>query len=130
MNDGRSSRGESRELKRLATLSRGRNGDEFRVTLEEFLPLDGPPAQFVSVRVWYRTDAGEMRPGKSGTTVRRAELARVISALQEAVRMMGASPAPSHLPTASSERHERGAREPARSGDLTGEDRSADMESF
>jgi hypothetical protein len=75
--------GESREVERLVTIPRGRNGDELRISVDEFLPADGgEPKMYISIRVWWRADDGQMRPGKVGCTVRRAELARSIDALQ------------------------------------------------
>jgi len=89
--------GQSREVERLVTIPRGRNGEEFRVSLDEFTPADGgEPKTYLSLRVWWRADDGKMLPGKAGCTVRRAELARVIDALQRGEELIEhpAPPAP------------------------------------
>ncbi len=73
--------GQSRELVRLATIERKPGEEEFRVSVDEFTPDDGEPKQYVSLRLWFRSDSGEFRPSKTGITVRRAEMRAVYAAL-------------------------------------------------
>ena len=89
--------GQSRELERLVTIPRGRNGDELRITVDEFTPADGgEPKAYASIRVWFKGDDGQMRPSKTGCTIRRAELARAIDALTRAEQIIENPGAPSN----------------------------------
>ena len=128
MNDGRPNRGQSREIRRLATLPR--HGDELRLSLEQFEPGDGGhPKPYFNARVWWKDQSsGEWRPGRAGLSFRRGELGEVIAALKEAEALMGnTSPAPSRSPSVPRERRERAAPQ---TGDLTSEDKSSSMEPF
>jgi len=106
----------SRELVRLLTLPRGREGEEFRISVDEFSPDDGEPKSYCSIRVWYRSGT-EMRPGKAGCTVRRGELEKAIEALQRALAIVtGKEP----IPRAADVRQQQ----------LPSTDQSAAMENF
>jgi hypothetical protein len=52
--------------------------EEFRISLSEFNGYD-----LANVRVFYRTDDGDMRPGKAGLAIRLEKLPAVIQALTE-----------------------------------------------
>ena len=81
--------GQSREVERLATFPRNKGREEIRLSLDEYAPASGvPPSKYVSVRLWYRNESGEMRPTQKGTTIRRAELAKAIDALQRAAALI------------------------------------------
>lgn len=85
--------GKSTELVRLFVAPRGRQGEELRVSLDEFAPDNGDIAKYVSLRVWFR-GREQMLPGKVGCTVRRAELRKVIEALLRAEAILnGKEPA-------------------------------------
>lgn len=59
-----------------------KNGrEEIRVSLTEFKGYD-----LVNMRVWFRTDEGDMRPGKAGLAFRVEKLSDLIQALQQAQR--------------------------------------------
>ena len=53
--------------------------EEIRISLSEFNGYD-----LANIRVFYRTDDGDMRPGKAGLAVRLEKLPAVIEALQQA----------------------------------------------
>lgn len=53
--------------------------EEIRFTAEEFQGHD-----IINIRVWYRNDAGVMRPGKQGLAFRRALLPVVLETLGKA----------------------------------------------
>lgn len=53
--------------------------DEIRITAEHFRGHN-----IISLRVWYRDDAGEMRPGKQGIAFRVDLLPAIVKALQVA----------------------------------------------
>jgi hypothetical protein len=73
--------GSSREVKRLATIPRNQGREELRVSWDEFTPDRGEPSRYLSLRLWWKDDAGELHPGKKGITVRRGELETVHAAL-------------------------------------------------
>lgn len=73
--------GQSRELVRLATIERKPGGEEFRASVDEFTPDDGEPKQYLSLRLWFRSDSGEFRPSRTGITIRRSEMREVYAAL-------------------------------------------------
>ena len=52
--------------------------EQFRISLSEFNGYD-----LANVRVFYRTDDGNMRPGKAGLAIRLEKLPAVIEALQQ-----------------------------------------------
>lgn len=80
--------GNSRTVVQLVAIPRGK-GEELRLSVDEFEPDDGSgPKQYLSLRVFWRSNDGEMRPGKSGTTIRRGELRGVIAALQRAEKIL------------------------------------------
>ena len=54
--------------------------EEIRFTVETF-----KGQVIVNVRVWYRADDGEYRPGKQGLAFRLALLGDVVAALRKAV---------------------------------------------
>ncbi len=53
--------------------------EEIRFTAETFQGHD-----IINIRVWYRNDAGEMRPGKQGLAFRLALLPHVLEMLGKA----------------------------------------------
>lgn len=55
--------------------------ESLRVTLDEF---QGRPV--VDVRTWWWTEAGELRPGKSGLTVSTRHVRQLADALTEAAK--------------------------------------------
>jgi len=78
----------------LYEITRGRDDAEcLRVTHTLAEKPDGTPVSWTSIRIWYRTNEGEWKPGRQGCTVRRGELAGVIAALQKANTGPGAPPA-------------------------------------
>lgn len=81
---------DSREVKRLATLPRGKDGsEELRVSLDEFVGDDGKPHQYVSARLWFRKDDGAWCPTKKGLTIRKGEIRDFGLALRAALDAMG-----------------------------------------
>lgn len=62
----------------IATIPKN-SKQEIRVSLDHFQGHD-----LLNMRVWYRTDQGEMRPGKQGLAVRLAILPDLIHALIQA----------------------------------------------
>ena len=77
--------------RRLATFPRtGQKGErlELRIHIDQY---EGRP--YIGVRVWKQDPRGQWWPTPKGTTIRRAELARFIEALQEAHADLG-DPAP------------------------------------
>lgn len=71
------SAGESRELHRLATLTRNHGAEELRISVDEFVPNDGQSSKYISLRVWFKNQDGEFRPSKKGLTVKRHEVVEV-----------------------------------------------------
>lgn len=84
--------------RRIATFPRtGQHGErlELRVNVDTY---EGRP--YIGVRVWKQNPRGEWWPTPKGTTIRRAELAKFIEALQEAHADLGdAEPRPRPAPT-------------------------------
>ncbi|MCC6668975.1 MAG: transcriptional coactivator p15/PC4 family protein [Polyangiaceae bacterium] len=60
----------------LASLTRKDGAEELRIMVRSY---NG--ARYVDLRLWWRDDSGEMRPSAKGVTVRRSEIAAVLSAL-------------------------------------------------
>lgn len=54
------------------------NREEIRITAEHFKGRD-----IINFRVWYRDDAGEMRPGKQGLAFRTELLPDLMAALSQ-----------------------------------------------
>lgn len=75
------------EIIRLATIDRRNGTEQLRLSVDEFAPERGEPKRYANIRVWYASDG--WRPGKSGVTIRKGELAAVIEALQHALTSMG-----------------------------------------
>lgn len=55
--------------------------EEIRFTAESFKGHD-----LVNIRIWYRDDAGEMRPGKQGLAFKAELLPAVLALLGKAVQ--------------------------------------------
>jgi hypothetical protein len=71
----------------LAELPRDREGNTvLRVSLDEFTPDGGKPAKYISLREWYRSTDGDLKPTKKGITIRRREYRDVLLALQSILR--------------------------------------------
>ncbi len=68
----------------LATFSRGEL-EELRLTLDSRPNDDGRVISWVSARIWWRGNDGEMRPSKKGVTFRMRELGEVIARLEDAI---------------------------------------------
>lgn len=60
----------------LATIPKNRR-EEIRITRSAF---NGH--EFVQLRVWFRADDGEMRPGKAGISIRPNQVDEVVEALK------------------------------------------------
>ncbi|MEE8201042.1 MAG: transcriptional coactivator p15/PC4 family protein [Candidatus Acidoferrales bacterium] len=58
------------------------NREDVRVTFSKFKGYD-----LLGVRVWYRTDNDELRPSKSGVTIRVDLLPELLSLLQQAKKV-------------------------------------------
>jgi hypothetical protein len=71
-----------------------------RWSLDTFTPNDGGrAARYVSARIWFRGQDGELHPTRRGVTIRAGELVAVVKALCGAARSLGLLPqkgAPSH----------------------------------
>ena len=52
-------------------------GEVVRIVREDYRGTD-----LVNIRVWYRTDNGEMRPSKTGITINSGQIDQLIEALQ------------------------------------------------
>ena len=52
-------------------------GEVVRIVREDYKGAD-----LVNIRVWYRTDSGEMRPSKTGITINGGQIDQLIEALQ------------------------------------------------
>ena len=52
-------------------------GEMVRIVREDYKGTD-----LVNIRVWYRTDNGEMRPSKTGITIKGDQIDQLIEALQ------------------------------------------------
>jgi hypothetical protein len=68
----------------LATFSRGEL-EELRLTLDSRPNDDGRVISWVSARIWWRGNDGEMRPSKKGVTFRVRELGEVVARLEDAI---------------------------------------------
>lgn len=79
---------DSTEVQRLETLERNDGAEQVRISLDEFIDLNGRPHRYVSVRRWYRKDDGQWCPTKSGITVRKRELLLVGKALRTALDLL------------------------------------------
>ena len=67
----------------MATIPRG--NDEMRVTFTRATTGEGKEVAWHSIRVFWRNDAGEWRPGKQGITIRGGEMRVVVDALTKAI---------------------------------------------
>lgn len=83
---------DSKELKRLATLKRG--DDEPRVSLDEFTDDKGNAHRYLSLRIWYLGDDGNVKPTKRGLTIRKHEVLDVGRALRAGLDALDAPPVP------------------------------------
>ncbi len=61
-----------------------RGDEELRVTFTRARKPDGSETAWHSIRVFWKTDDGQWRPGKQGITVRARELRAVADALSKA----------------------------------------------
>lgn len=68
----------------LAAIPRG--DEELRVTAVRARKPDGGEAAWHSLRVFWRDEGGNWRPGKAGITIRARELRAVVDALGKAPR--------------------------------------------
>jgi hypothetical protein len=55
--------------------------ERLRVTLSEFRGRT-----LIDLRIWYSTDAGEWKPGRSGVSLRASQVGEVVQALTLAAR--------------------------------------------
>jgi hypothetical protein len=77
----------------MADIPRGRDDAErLRFSFVTAESADGKPLAWHSLRVYWRDDAGEWRPGKAGVTIRGREIAPIAAALAAAAS--GGAPAP------------------------------------
>ncbi len=72
---------DSRELQRLVTFEREREGEQLRISLDEFVDDRGVAHHYISVRLWYQKD-GKWLPTKKGVTIRQREIMDVGKALR------------------------------------------------
>lgn len=63
----------------LGTIAKN-SREEIRLTVESFKGMD-----LVNIRVWYRDDAGEYRPGRKGIAFKLELLPEVLTALDKAL---------------------------------------------
>ena len=68
----------------MCELPRGER-EQLRLTFTLARMPDGREVAWHALRVWYRADSGEMRPGKQGVTLRGRELRPVLDALTLAI---------------------------------------------
>ena len=68
----------------MAEIPRGERGEVLRVTFTKATAGDGKRVAWHAIRVWYRDQSGELRPGKQGITIRGRELRPVADALAKA----------------------------------------------
>lgn len=74
----------SKELKRLASIKR-KNGDELRISRDQFTNDKGEAFEYVSLRIWFQPkEGGEPRPTQKGLTVRKNEVDQVAAAIKSA----------------------------------------------
>ena len=69
----------------LVEIPRGDRGEVLRFTFTEATSSEGKKVAWHALRVWYRADNGEMRPGKSGVSIRGRELAAIAAGFAKAV---------------------------------------------
>ncbi len=81
-----------------------RGDDVLRLTHTGATTADGKRVTWHSLRVFWRTDAGEWRPGKQGITIRGGELRGVVDAL---VTAAGGPPLRAATPARQGETEER-----------------------
>jgi hypothetical protein len=68
----------------LVEIPRGDRGEVLRLTFAEGEMGPGKRVAWHALRVWFRDDAGQLRPGKSGVTIRGRELKPIAEALSKA----------------------------------------------
>jgi hypothetical protein len=79
----------------MAAIPRG--GEELRLTFTRAKKPDGGETAWHSLRVFWKSDAGEWRPGKQGVSIRGRELGRVAVGFLRACA--SSIPAPLHATT-------------------------------
>jgi hypothetical protein len=67
----------------MAAIPRG--DEELRVTFTMARTGDGKDVAWHSLRIFYKNDNGDWRPGKAGVTIRGRELRPVVEALIRAI---------------------------------------------
>ena len=72
----------------LCKIARKQGHEELRLTVDEMQALDGRTPRWCAVKPWFRGNDGKWRPGKGGITFRKAEIRRVIEALERAERIL------------------------------------------
>ena len=68
----------------LCEIPRGTNGEALRVTFTRAKTSNGAETAWHAIREFWRDDAGQLRPGKKGITIRGKELRPVLLALADA----------------------------------------------
>jgi hypothetical protein len=81
---GRRRGGDLEIIEERVMVSIPRGDEELRVTFTRARTGDGKEIAWHSIRVFWKTDAGEWRAGKSGVTIRGRELRAVADALARA----------------------------------------------
>jgi hypothetical protein len=121
---GRRRGGDLEIIEERVMLAIPRGDEELRVTFTRARTGDGKEVAWHSIRVFWRTDNGEWRPGKQGITIRGKELRAVIDALMKACTGVPAFAATSANTTPRSQRptSETEQRAPQRSPSAEGGD--------
>jgi len=81
---GNGSRGDLEIISEIVMVAIPRGDEELRVTFTRARTGQGRDVAWHSLRVFWKTDAGEWRPGKQGITIRGGELRAVADALTKA----------------------------------------------
>ena len=61
----------------MREFQKNNRGEVVRITRDEYKGAD-----LVNIRVWFTADDGELRPSKSGLTIRGDQITQMIEALQ------------------------------------------------
>ena len=86
MNTGNPQKGGDLEIVSEVVMAEVPRGPEMlRLTFTKAKAADGRDVAWHSIRIYWKTDTGEWRPGKQGVTLRGRELRPITEALTKAV---------------------------------------------
>jgi hypothetical protein len=88
---GNGHRGDLEIVSETILIAIPRGDEELRVTFTRGRIAQGRDVSWHSLRIFWKTEAGEWRPGKQGITVRGGELRAVADALSKAASGGGAT---------------------------------------